>query len=129
MEFSKVEIIVSVEKANILVESLGKSGISRKLNKIGVMGITVVQALGCGVQMGAFEYELEEDRPLQLLPKTIVMFVCETKSVDALLDIVQEELYTGHIGDGKIFVSDVTNIVRVRTGEQGVEALHKSELD
>ena len=58
----------------------------------------------------------------------MIMFVCKKESVDELLSIVSEELYTGHIGDGKIFVSDVTNIIRVRTGEQGMDALQKTEL-
>ena len=57
---------------------------------------------------------------ISLLPKEVVMI---TEEVNALLEFVKKELYTGHIGDGKIFVSDVTNVVRVRTGEEGYEAL------
>lgn len=130
MEFSKVEIIVSVSKASELVTSLGKKSLHQKLSKLGVNGITVSNVLGCGVQNGAYEYEINfsDDKPLQLLPKSMIMFVCKKESVDELLAIVSEELYTGHIGDGKIFVSDVTNIIRVRTGEQGMDALQKTEL-
>ena len=55
--------------------------------------------------------------------------ICETKMVDELIEFLKVELYTGHIGDGKIFVSDIRNIIRVRTGEEGVDALNISAND
>ena len=64
---------------------------------------------------------------LSLLPKEVVMIVLPTEELDGLLEFVKKELYTGHIGDGKIFVSDVTNVVRVRTGEEGIDALMYGE--
>lgn len=100
-----------------------------KLHKIGVTGITVSNVLGCGVQMGTSEYEVKENQVMQLLPKCQIMIVCGTEMVEELMEVIKEELYTGHIGDGKIFISDVTNIVRVRTGEEGEDALHKSVID
>ncbi|MBO7638653.1 MAG: P-II family nitrogen regulator, partial [Treponema sp.] len=63
----------------------------------------------------------------QLLPKEVVMIVLPTSEVDGLIEFLKKELYTGHIGDGKIFVSDITNIVRVRTGEEGMDALISGE--
>ena len=78
--------------------------------------------------MGAAEYQVEENKVMQLLPKCLIMIVCESEAVDELLNIIKEELYTGHIGDGKIFISEVTNIVRIRTGEEGADALVKTEL-
>ncbi len=101
----------------------------KKLEKIGVSGVTVTNVLGCGVQKGSFEYEEDTDSYYQLLPKSMIMIICESKNVDALIELVKIELYSGHIGDGKIFVSSVDNIIRIRTGEQGVKALNKSELD
>ncbi len=129
MKFSKVEIITGNDKLQGLIERLSKPGFMEKLHKIGVTGITVSNVLGCGVQMGTSEYEVEENQVMQLLPKCQIMIVCDTEMVEELLEVIKEELYTGHIGDGKIFISDVTNIVRVRTGEEGKDALHKSVID
>ena len=129
MEFSKVEIITGNDKLSGLMERLSKPGLMARLHKIGVSGITVSNALGCGVQMGTSEYEVEEHEIMQLLPKFQIMIVCETRMVEELIELIKEELYTGHIGDGKIFISDVNNIVRVRTGEEGADALNKSAID
>ena len=104
MKLSRVEIITGISKIEPLKKALGKFHIT---------GMTVYQVLGCGVQHGTQEFEVEEkNKEISLLPKEVVMIVLPT-----------EELYTGHIGDGKIFVSDVTNVIRVRTGEEGIDAL------
>ena len=66
---------------------------------------------------------------MHLLPKSVLIIICETDKVDELIEFLKLELYTGHIGDGKIFVSDVRNIVRVRTGEEGSDALKESNID
>ncbi len=129
MEFSRLEIITAEEKLPGLVECLSKPGFMQRLHKIGVSGITVSKVLGCGVQMGTSEYEPKENEIMQLLPKCLVMIVCESRMIDELLEVIKQELYTGHIGDGKIFISDVTNIVRIRTGEEGSAALNKSAVD
>ncbi len=129
MEFSRVEIITNQSKLQGLIERLSKPSFRQKLHKIGVSGITVTSVLGCGVQMGTSEYQEQENDVMQLLPKTLVMIVCATKTVDELVEIIKNELYTGHIGDGKIFVSDITNIIRIRTGEEGADALNKSTVD
>lgn len=65
----------------------------------------------------------EKEQGDQTAPKEVVMIVLPTEELDGLLEFVKKELYTGHIGDGKIFVSDVTNVIRVRTGEEGIDAL------
>ena len=59
----------------------------------------------------------------ELLPKQQINIVVEAGKVDKILDIIKKELYTGHIGDGKIFVYDIDNVIRVRTGEEGIDAL------
>ena len=115
MKLSRVEIITGISKSEPLKKALGKFHIT---------GMTVYQVLGCGVQHGTQEFEVEEkNKEISLLPKEVVMIVLPTEELDGLLEFVKKELYTGHIGDGKIFVSDVTNVVRVRTGEEGVDAL------
>lgn len=129
MEFSRIEIITSMDKVNALIEKLGEKTFMKKLAKLGVSGLTVSNVIGCGVQRGTYEFEDDSDVTVRLLPKSMLMIVCETQFVDELIQIMEKELYTGHVGDGKIFVSDVKNIVRVRTGEQGLEALKPSKLD
>ena len=119
-ELSKVEIITKEAKVAELTKEFGKFGIT---------GMTVYDALGCGVQLGTQEYEVEKNTQPQLLPKQIVMVVLPSKEVDAFLEFVEKSLYTGHIGDGKIFVTPVTNAVRVRTGEEGLDALKEGTLD
>ena len=105
MKLSRVEIITGISKIEPLKKALGKFHIT-------------------GVQHGTQEFEVEEkNKEISLLPKEVVMIVLPTEELDGLLEFVKKELYTGHIGDGKIFVSDVTNVVRVRTGEEGVDAL------
>lgn len=114
MKFSRVEVITGISKIEPLKKALGKFHIS---------GMTVYQVLGCGVQHGTQEFEVEEKKEIQLLPKEVVMIVLPTDELPDLIEFLKKELYTGHIGDGKIFVSDVTNIIRVRTGEEGIDAL------
>jgi len=120
MKLLRVEIITSMSKIEPLKEALGKFHIS---------GMTVCQVLGCGVQYGTPEYEAEsKKREISLLPKELIMMVVPEDELKALLEFVKKELYTGHIGDGKIFVSEVTNAIRVRTGEEGIEAVIEGEL-
>lgn len=111
---SKVEVVCGLEKFD---------GLRRALSHAGVRGMTVAQVLGCGVEKGTKEYEVDENYEMELLPKTMVTVVVERDRVPKVVELVKQELYTGHIGDGKIFVSDVTDVVRVRTGDEGVEAL------
>ncbi len=114
MELSKIEIITSSSKL---------SKLQLALTKVGVTGMTVMQAIGCGVQRGTYEYLPEENVEMELLPKTYIMLIVEDHIVEKAVETIKKELYTGHIGDGKIFVSPITNVIRVRTGEEGLDAL------
>ena len=78
---------------------------------------------GCGIEMGTPEYEVERNEVMELLPKQQINIVVEAEKVDKIVDIIKKELYTGHIGDGKIFIYDIDNVIRVRTGDEGVKAL------
>ena len=82
-----------------------------------------MQVLGCGVEKGTREYEVDENYEMELLPKQQISVVVKKEQVDKIVDVIKHELYTGHIGDGKIFVYDVENVVKVRTGETGYDAL------
>ena len=114
MGFSKVEVVTSMNKLDNLKTAL---------SKLGVSGITVVQAIGCGVQKGTFEYEAEQNAEMELLPKQLIIIVVEDEIVEKVIETIKKELYTCHIGDGKIFVTPLSNVIRVRTGEEGTEAL------
>ena len=114
MELSRIEIITGMSKFN---------GLKSALSKVGVRGMTVTQVLGCGIEKGTKEYEVEENYEMELLPKQQIAVVVEKSKVPAIVELIKQELYTGHIGDGKIFVYDITNVIRVRTGDEGIDAL------
>ena len=114
MSFSRIEVITSMNKLGAL---------KKALSRLGVSGMTVVQAIGCGVQKGTFEYEAEQNEEMELLPKQMIIIVVEDNIIDSLIETIKKELYTGHIGDGKIFITPLSNVIRVRTGEEGTEAL------
>ncbi len=97
------------------------------MNRIGVTGMTVTQVLGCGVQKGRTEFYRGVEVELNLLPKVQVELVVSKVPVAAVIAAAKEALYTGHIGDGKIFVYDVENVIKIRTGEEGYDALQGEE--
>ena len=96
------------------------------MNDINVTGMTVTNVLGCGVQHGSTQKYRGAEINMTLLPKIKVDIVVSEVPVDLVITAAKEVLYTGHIGDGKIFVYDVTNVIKVRTGEEGYEALQDS---
>lgn len=114
MSLSKIEVITGMTKFSTLKTALSKAGVG---------GMTVMQVLGCGAEKGTREYEVDEGFEMELLPKQQINIVVETAKVPEMIDIIKKELYTGHIGDGKIFVYSIDNVVRVRTGDEGVAAL------
>ena len=93
------------------------------LNGIGLTGMTVTNVLGCGVQHGKTEKYRGVPLDMTLLPKIQVETVVSKVPVDLVIETAQKVLYTGHIGDGKIFVYNVEKVVKVRTGEEGFDAL------
>ena len=66
---------------------------------------------------------MDENEVMELLPKQQINIVVETERIEEILELVKQELYTGHIGDGKIFVYGIDQMIRVRTGEEGLDAL------
>lgn len=113
-EIARVEIISNISKLNKL---------KRLLSHLGVSGMTVIQCMGCGIEKGTQEYEVEQRMEMDLLPKWMIILYVKTEILAELIDKIKKELYTGHIGDGKIFVSELTNVIRIRTGEEGLKAL------
>ena len=114
-------------KVSILTKQAKFEELKAALAEIGVTGLTVTQVLGCGVQKGASEYYRGVKVDMDLLPKVKVEVVVSKVPVEQVVAAARKALYTGHIGDGKIFVYDVEDVVRVRTGESGYEALQDPE--
>lgn len=117
-KLTKVEIIMKQNK----FEALKKA-----MDKIGITGMTVTNVLGYGVQGGHTEYYRGAELETSLLPKVKVEIVVSKVPVKQVIDTAKSVLYTGNIGDGKIFVYNVENVVKVRTGEEGYAALQDVE--
>ena len=94
---------------------------------IGITGMTVSHVLGCGIQKGRPEYYRGVAVETNLMPKVQVDIVVSKVPVQNVIDTAKKVLYTGHIGDGKIFVYNVENVIKVRTGETGYDALQDVE--
>lgn len=97
------------------------------LNDLGVTGMTVTQVMGCGIQKGAGERYRGVEMDVTVLPKVKVEVIIGNISVDSVIETAKKTLYTGHVGDGKIFVYSVQKVVKVRTGEEDLEALKDVE--
>ncbi len=97
------------------------------MNDLGVTGMTVTNVMGCGIQKGAGEKYRGVEMDATLLPKIKVEVVVSKIPVGDVVEAAKKALYTGHIGDGKIFVYGVERVVKVRTGEEGFDALQDVE--
>ncbi len=117
-KFTKIEIICKER----MLEALKNS-----LIDIGITGMTVSHVMGCGIQKGKPEYYRGVELEPSLMPKIQVDIVVAKVPVRQVIETAKKVLYTGHIGDGKIFVYDVENVVKVRTGEEGYDALQDVE--
>ena len=117
-KFTKVEIICKESRFEALKTAM---------MEIGITGMTVSHVLGCGVQKGKPEYYRGVQVEANLLPKVQIDIVVSKVPVRSVIETAKKVLYTGHIGDGKIFVYDVENVVKVRTGEEGFDALQDVE--
>ena len=117
-KFTKIEIVCKESKFEALKNAI---------MKLGITGMTVSHVLGCGIQKGKPEYYRGVQVEANLFPKVQVDIVVSAVPVRRVIDTAKKVLYTGHIGDGKIFVYDVVNVVKVRTGEEGFDALQDVE--
>lgn len=114
-------------KVEIICKESRFEALKAAMMDIGITGMTVSHVLGCGVQKGKPEYYRGVQVEANLLPKIQVDIVVSKVPVRSVIDTAKKVLYTGHIGDGKIFVYDVENVVKIRTGEEGYDALQDVE--
>lgn len=114
VKMTKVEILTNPSKFEVLKEAM---------NSIGITGMTVTNVMGCGMQKGGTEFYRGVKVDINLLPKVSVGIVICKVPVETVVEAAKKALYTGKIGDGKIFVYDVENVIKIRTGEEGYDAL------
>ena len=117
-KFTKVEIICKESKFDTL---------KNEMSKLGITGMTISHVLGCGVQGGRPQYNHGVPLETNQLPKVQMEIVVSKVPVRSVIETAKRVLYTGHYGDGKIFVYDVENVVKIRTGEEGYDALQDEE--
>jgi len=118
VKMTKIEIIIKQNKFEALKEAM---------DQIGITGMTVTQVLGYGIQGGRTEYYRGIKMETTLLPKIKVEIVVSKVPVSQVVETAKKVLYTGNIGDGKIFIYNTENVIKIRTGEEGVEALQDVE--
>ena len=112
----------------VIIAKLSKyDRLKSALNNLGVTGMTVTQVMGCGIQKGAGEKYRGVEMDVTVLPKVKVEVIVGNIPVEKVIETASKTLYTGHVGDGKIFVYNVQKVVKVRTGEEDLEALKDVE--
>lgn len=120
-------LATGIYKVSIISRLSHYDRLKKAMNDIGVTGMTVTQVMGCGIQKGAGEKYRGVEMDATLLPKVKVEVIVGNIPVEKVIQTAKEALYTGHIGDGKIFVYSVDKVVKVRTGEENLAALNDVE--
>ena len=120
-------LATGIYKVSIISRLSHYDRLKKAMNDIGVTGMTVTQVMGCGIQKGAGEKYRGVEMDATLLPKVKVEVIVGNIPVEKVIETAKEALYTGHIGDGKIFVYSVDKVVKVRTGEENLAALNDVE--
>ncbi len=114
-------------KVEIICREARFEDLKIKLGELGITGMTVSHVLGYGIQGGKPEYYRGVQVSTDLMPKIQIDIVVSKVPVQSVIDVAKQVLYTGHYGDGKIFVYDVEDAVKIRTGEHGYDALQDAE--
>ena len=120
-------IDTGIHKVVIIAKLARYDALRKAMNDLGVTGMTVTQVMGCGIQKGAGEYYRGVETDATLLPKVKVEVVVSKIPVESVIEAAKKTLYSGHIGDGKIFVYSVDKVVKIRTGEEDYLALQDVE--
>ncbi len=121
------EFDTGMHKVSIICRLSKFDALKKTLNELGVTGMTMTQVMGCGIQKGSTDRYRGAVVDSTLLPKVKVEVILAKVPVDKVIEAVKKTLYTGHIGDGKIFVYNVARVVKVRTGEEDIAALQDVE--
>ncbi len=114
MQMKKIEAIIKPFKLDDVKEALQEAG---------VQGITVIEAKGFGRQKGHTELYRGAEYVVDFLPKVKLIIIVEDSAVERVVEAIMNAARTGRIGDGKIFISNVEQVIRIRTGETGADAI------
>jgi len=112
-----------MKKVEAIIKPFKLDDVREALSEIGINGMTVIEVKGFGRQKGHTELYRGAEYMVDFLPKVLVELVVEDSSVDKCIEIIIETARTGKIGDGKIFVSDIQRVIRIRTGEEDEQAI------
>jgi nitrogen regulatory protein P-II 1 len=112
-----------MKKIEAIIKPFKLDEVKEALHEVGIKGITVTEAKGFGRQKGHTELYRGAEYVVDFLPKVKVEVVMDDGVVDQAIEVIQQAAKTGRIGDGKIFVSSIDDVVRIRTGERGVDAI------
>ncbi len=112
-----------MKKIEAVIRPSKLEDVKEALQRVGISGITITQVLGCGKQMGWKEHYRGSEVSINILPKIKLELVVEDSKLEKTLDTIIQYARTGEVGDGKIFVSEITDCIRIRTGEHGENAV------
>lgn len=112
-----------MKKIEAIIKPFKLDDVKDKLHEIGIQGITVTEVKGFGRQKGHTELYRGAEYTVDFLPKTKLEIVVSSQQLEEVLDVIMKSAQTGRIGDGKIFVIDLEDVLRIRTGERGEEAI------
>lgn len=112
-----------MKKIEAIIKPFKLDEVKEKLHEVGTKGITVIEAKGFGRQKGHTELYRGAEYVVDFLPKVKIEVVMEDNLLDAAVEAIQQTAHTGRIGDGKIFISNIEEAIRIRTGETGHDAL------
>lgn len=112
-----------MKKIEAIIKPFKLDDVKEKLNELGVKGMTVSEVKGFGRQKGHTELYRGAEYKVDFLPKTKLEIIVTNEQLEEAIDVIMKAAHSGKIGDGKIFVSNVQNVIRIRTGEQGEEAI------
>ena len=114
---------MNMKKIEAVIKPFKLDEVKDELNKIGVMGLTVSEVKGYGRQKGHTELYRGAEYAIDFLPKIKIEIVISDKLLDDVIDVIKKKAQTGRIGDGKIFVTNIEQSIRIRTGETGIDAI------
>ena len=112
-----------MKKIEAIIKPFKLDEVKEALNEVGLQGITVLEAKGFGRQKGHTELYRGAEYVVDFLPKVKIELILEDSQLEAAVEAIQKSAHTGHIGDGKIFISEIEEAIRIRTGERGADAI------
>ena len=116
-------LICRMKKIEAIIKPFKLDEVKDELNSIGILGLTVTEVKGYGRQKGHTELYRGAEDAVDFLPKIKIELIISDELVDDVIDVIKSKAHTGRIGDGKIFISTINEVIRIRTGESGKSAI------